>query len=275
MTIREIELHNFKTYEGTSKLEFAEEEGKNVVIISGKNGFGKTTFLMSLVWCMYGKNMQEVDEIYKKEIHENGGYNAYISNALNRNARANGETTFSVSLTFTNIQIPEILCRNLKITRSFNTKTKSDEDIEILVDGFENELAKDIGPEMFIRDFLMPIEIAKFFFFDAEKIVNLAEVTTSEQRRNLSSAYSEVLGIKKYEDLKKEMVDIQLKLRQESANATERAELLELEALVRGIDLKLVENQQKIKDFDEHKSVLQKEIGYSKQTNQRRKSYIG
>jgi DNA sulfur modification protein DndD len=35
--------------------------------------------------------------------------------------------------------------------------------------------------------------------------VSLAEVNTAEQRKNLSRAYSEVLGIKKYEDIKNEL----------------------------------------------------------------------
>ncbi|MCH5310670.1 MAG: hypothetical protein J1E57_01700 [Prevotella sp.] len=51
--------------------------------------------------------------------------------------------------------------------------------------------------EMFICDYILPIEIAKFFFFDAKKIVSFAQVNTQEQRRELSQAYSQVLGIQK------------------------------------------------------------------------------
>ena len=38
---------------------------------------------MSLVWCLYGKNMGKVDELYRKEIDEKGGYSKYIGNSLN------------------------------------------------------------------------------------------------------------------------------------------------------------------------------------------------
>ena len=74
--------------------------------------------------------------------------------------------------------------------------------VEILIDGQINELTKEVGSELFIHDFILPKEIAKFFFFDAEKIVELAEVKSIDDKRKLSKAYSEVLGIKKYEDLK-------------------------------------------------------------------------
>ena len=63
-------------------------------------------------------------------------------------------------------------------------------------------MTKEVGYEVFINDFVLPREIAKFFFFDAEKVVTLAEAKSVSELRSLSKAYSEVLGIKKYEDLK-------------------------------------------------------------------------
>ena len=70
MTIREIELNNFRIYKGKNKIELFPNGNRNLIIVSGNNGFGKTTFLMSLVWCLYGKNMGKVDELYRKEIDE-------------------------------------------------------------------------------------------------------------------------------------------------------------------------------------------------------------
>lgn len=65
-----------------------------------------------------------------------------------------------------------------------------------MIDGQVNELAKEVGYDIFINDFVLSKDIAKFFFFDAEKIVNLAEVKSIDEKRRLSIAYSEVLGIK-------------------------------------------------------------------------------
>src|SRR5690606_2252587 len=93
-----------------------------------------------------------------------------------------------------------------------------------------NELASEIGPDRFIRDFIMPIEIAKFFFFDAEKIVSLAESESAEQQRKLSEAYSEVLGIKKYQDLKENLVQARLSLRAESANEADKKRLIDIKS---------------------------------------------
>lgn len=259
MTIKEIELYNFRIYKGLNKIDLTGDGDKNIFIISGRNGFGKTTFLMSMVWCLFGKNMQEVDDLYKKEIADQGGYSRYIVNSLNRLAQAEGDFNFYVSITFTGVNIPEVPCNEIVVKRTYNTKTSVSDEVEVLIDGYPSELAKEVGQEIFIREFIMPIEIAKFFFFDAEKIVSLAEVNTVEQRRNLSRAYSEVLGIKKYEDIKKELESLQLKLRQESASAKEKAELKELEKEVEVCELKIEENSKTISELKEKRDEKKKE----------------
>lgn len=241
MTIREIELDNFRIYKGKNRIELFPDGNKNLIIVSGNNGFGKTTFLMSLVWCLYGKNMGKVDELYRKEIDEKGGYSKYIGNSLNFAAQKEGETRFSVSVTFTDVEIPDTPCTEIAIVRSYDSATNYDDELEILIDGRKNDLftgsKEEITKEeeIFIRDYILPIEIAKFFFFDAEKIVSFAQINTPEQRRDLSLAYSQVLGIQKYEDLKNELVRIQDDYRKASAKPQEKREF---NALIADIDFK-------------------------------------
>ncbi len=259
MIIKEVELNNFRIYKGPNVIDLSLDENKNIFIISGRNGFGKTTFLMSLVWCLYGRQMQDVDDIYKKEIEDQGGYSKYIANSLNRLANSEGEFNFHVSLKFTDVNIPEVPCKEIVIRRSYNIKTSSSEEVEVLIDGYPSEVSKEVGQEIFIREFIMPIEIAKFFFFDAEKIVSLAEVNTPEQKRRLSRAYSEVLGIKKYEDLKGELEGLQLKLRQDSATGNEKSQLRILEAEVENSVDKIKDNEKCISELREKRSEKNKE----------------
>jgi DNA sulfur modification protein DndD len=259
MIIKEIELNNYRIYKGENIIDLSTEGDKNLFIVSGRNGFGKTTFLMSMVWCLYGKNMQEVDDLYKKEIADQGGYSKYIVNSLNRLAKAEEDHNFHVSITFSDLNIPEVPCKEIVVKRSYNAKTSVADEVEVLIDGYTSELAKEVGPEIFIREFIMPIEIAKFFFFDAEKIVSLAEVNTAEQRRNLSRAYSEVLGIKKYEDIKNELENLQLKLRQESASAREKEELRRLESEVEICEIKIDANYKNISEQREKRNEKNKD----------------
>ena len=265
MFIKQIDLYNFRIYKGPNKISLETSEDRNIVVVSGKNGFGKTTFLMSLVWCLYGKQMEKVDELYEKEIKDKGNYTKYIAGSLNRKAFEEGETEFSVSITFAGVKIPDITCNEVKITRTYNTITSSADKVEVLIDGYTNELISDLskqnqqGEEIFIRDFILPIEIAKFFFFDAEKIVSLAEVNSNSQRRQLSKAYSEVLGIQKYEDLKANLEEKQDEYRRKSATPDEKKELNDLRSNIEKakIEIETLENQ--IDELKQEKNQKEKE----------------
>lgn len=233
MKINKIKFQNFRIYKGENEILFSPNPSKNISIIAGKNGFGKTTFLTSLIWVFYGKMMSEVEDKYKKDIKNAGGYEKFIKTLLNREVKtdyennANNNPVLSVEIELKDILIPSIPCKSVVIKRSYDLKTDS-EDLKIFIDGLENELTKEVGFEVFINDFILPREIAKFFFFDAEKIVSLAEAKTKSELKNLSKAYSEVLGIKKYEDLKKNLETLLTKLRRSGASPFQQTKLYEL-----------------------------------------------
>ena len=250
MIIKEIEFNNFRIYKGKNRICLTPEDGKNIIVVSGNNGFGKTTFLMALVWCLYGKQMEKVDELYKREIGEKGGYSRYIGNSLNYQAEKDGETRFSVSITFSDVVIPDTACTEITITRSYDNATGVDEELDIFIDGRSNDLfvgskeEKLKEEEIFIRDYILPIEIAKFFFFDAEKIVSFAQINTPEQRHELSRAYSQVLGIQKYDDLKNELERIQDDYRKDSAKPEDRVAF-------NGLLSSIKNDEDEIKDIEE------------------------
>jgi len=238
MLIDQVILNNYRVYHGLNTVLFDYDHEKNITIISGNNGYGKTSFLTSLIWCLYGKLMADVDDKYKKEIFESGGYLKYCEKSLNRNhlhtagkEEVKSGLFFSVSIVLSNIFIPAIPCDRIQITRKHHIKT-GQETLDVLLDHRVNELTKELGPEIFINDFILPREIAKFFFFDAEKIVSLAEMRSVEEKRQLSRAYSEVLGIKKYEDLKNNLEKIRLKLRKNTELEKDRNKLAELDTAI-------------------------------------------
>ena len=55
MLLESITLENFRQFRHES-IDFAQgDNGKNVTIIIGENGTGKTTFAQAFFWCMYGE----------------------------------------------------------------------------------------------------------------------------------------------------------------------------------------------------------------------------
>src|SRR5690554_4518259 len=261
MRINKIVLKNFRGY-GNSEVVFTKNDKKNVSIIAGKNGFGKTTFLTSLIWVMYGSLMRQVEDKYKRDIQNLGGYENYLKDSVNHsvvNKFESGEikdAKMSVELELADVLIPSIPCKKVIIKRSFSYKTNK-ESLSILIDDQEHELTKEVGYDIFINDFILPREIAKFFFFDAEKIVSLAEAKTKNELRSLSRAYSEVLGIKKYEDLKYNLNTLLTKLKREGVTGVNKEKLD-----------KLVEKDDELRKLIELNESKQQEIEQGVENNQ-------
>ena len=69
MRIEKIKLYNYRLYKGLNQIVFPKDEKKNIYVIYGENGFGKTTLLQSLMWCLYGRMIIEVDDLSKTEIN--------------------------------------------------------------------------------------------------------------------------------------------------------------------------------------------------------------
>ena len=251
MIIKSITLGNYRLYEGKNIIKFRQDDDKPIFLISGENGFGKTTFLHSLIWCLYGRLITEVEAEVRKDI-ANSGYNSFLRNNLNNNVKAKLDaldeskkdaikrrgyssdnedlkrlTTYYVAIEFEDVVIPSLPCTSLKVIRSYDMVTEK-ENVDILIDGVKNELTATIGSEVFINDFILNKDIARFFFFDSEQIVALAETNTTTEKRRLCSAYNEVLGVRKYEDLKKNLENVRLRFRKKSSDVASREKLVSM-----------------------------------------------
>lgn len=293
MFIDHIILNNFRVYYGVNQLHLSREKNHHITIVAGNNGFGKTSFLTGLVWGLYGKLMADVDPRYRQEIYDSGGYKRYCDKLMNRLAIAESNESqpnlfdqnritafsgwtnfesgnqerdaFSVTLKFSSLLIPSVPCEQVEIKRTYYPK-KQQEKVEILIDGKPNELTKGVGPEIFINDFILPKEIAKFFFFDAEKIVSLSEIKSADEKRYLSQAYAEVLGIKKYTNLRSNLENVRIRLRDKAAGQSDRNKLAKLQNQLLQND-KLV-NLYKDEISERSEGLIQKRIAADKYQEQ-------
>lgn len=282
MIIKSITLNNYRLYEGNNTIVFNNQDDKNICLISGENGFGKTTFLHSLIWCLYGRLMTEVEAEVRKDI-TNNGYNSFLRGNLNNNARTRFETmsendkeqikrrgytpenehlksmtTYFVAIDFADVVIPSLPCTSLKVIRSYDMVTEK-ESVDILIDGIKNELTAEIGSEVFINDFILNKDIARFFFFDSEQIVALAETNTSAERKRLCSAYNEVLGVRKYEELKRNLENVRLRFRKKSSDVESRERLLALLERQSNIENEIEYVKQRTSDYEKELASLRSE----------------
>ena len=90
MIISKIILNNYRLYQGVNEIEFKVKKGKNIYLVSGENGFGKTTFLHSLIWCLYGRLITEVETEVRKDIVKTG-YKEFLKGNFNHDVRGKFE----------------------------------------------------------------------------------------------------------------------------------------------------------------------------------------
>lgn len=194
MIIKKIRLENYGLYQGIQEFDLATEEDKNIILIGGKNGNGKTTFFEAIQLGLYGprifnkKSKTKYDNFLLSKIHHNPLLN-------NQPKQASIEINFEYS------SLGEVY--NYNIRRTWEKVKKNIK--ETLTIKKNNKLLNDIDSEEwqdFIND-LIPYGLVKLFFFDGEKIQNLAE--EMNDNNELSNSFKSLLGLDLIDKLKKDL----------------------------------------------------------------------
>lgn len=184
MIIKELVLHNFGVYAATNRFEFHGK--KPVVLIGGMNGRGKTTFLEAVLLSLYGSN----SFAYKESKYKSFGQ--YLKSFVNV---SDGTLETYVDLEFS---MDDEMYR---IHREWSgAKQRVSEKIRVYKDGEYNQFLTD-NWTMFIEN-ILPSGLSNFFFFDGEKIAELAVEKTSAQ---MKSSIKTLLGISVLDVLKDDL----------------------------------------------------------------------
>ena len=177
MIIKRLRLHNFGVYAGENEFSFSNQ--KPIILVGGMNGRGKTTFLEAVLIALYGSNSFAYTESKKRS------YSQYLKSFINKNAE---DKECSIELEF---EINSGSKENYIIKRSWNgNEKKVEEVISVYKDGIENEFLTQNWP-MFVEN-ILPSALSSFFFFDGEKIAEMAVDSTNNQLKN---AIRSMLGI--------------------------------------------------------------------------------
>lgn len=179
MWISRLELINFKSYQH-QVFEFpAPNQGKNVILIGGMNGYGKTTILEALYLGLYGKD--SIIHLARAGIKGEVGYPIFLERALHGHALKTKRDTMSVTVQF-NTNDHE----GFQVTRKWFFSPKGDwKDEEILIydirDGIRAQTRNADQIEEILDQYFVPAHLAPFFFFDGEEVKRLADHNRVEQ----------------------------------------------------------------------------------------------
>lgn len=177
MIITKLTFHNFGVYAGNNVFEF--ESSKPVALIGGMNGRGKTTFLEGVLLALYGANSFAYSE------SKYSSYGQYLKAFVNT---ADGSLETYVELEF---KLENETDERYLIRRSwFGNVQRTRETIQVKKDGQDNTFLTD-NWAMFIEN-ILPSGLSSFFFFDGEKIAELAVENTNAQ---IKESIKTLLGI--------------------------------------------------------------------------------
>lgn len=213
MIIRRLTLHNFGIYAGTNTFEF--ENQKPVILIGGLNGRGKTTFLEAVLLALYGSNSFAYEESKKST------YGLYLRSLINQSDQTL-ETYISMEFSMDSGESSG----EYEVKRSWNGKNQRiREEMEVRKNGMADEfLTANWG--MFIEN-VLPSALSGFFFFDGEKIAELAvEKTNNKVKKSIKA----LLGIQVLDLLEKDLGKL---LRREEKNTEDQQDLEQILELKR------------------------------------------
>ncbi len=233
MEINNITFENFRPFYGRVNVDLTINSDKNVVLIGGKNGHGKTNFLLGVVWCLYGELISKVDDSFKLEIGNNIA--KFLNSILNRNKKSEGGKDFSVEVVFSNVLYGDDAQKStIKIKRSYDVETQIE---SLSIDSDNDELliaaSTEYEKQNFINDYLVPIEIARFVFFDAEKISQIADLTTERQAKLMNQIFGNMLGLNIYQNLLYEIESYIKTLKKESSTDETKTEIISFENAIK------------------------------------------
>lgn len=190
MKFRKLTIENYKSFQFATEILFpVGEDGRSIFLIGGMNGAGKTSIMEAVTYCLYGG---KADDIFRN---------------INRREKAKGNANVAFEIV---IEMDD--GSKLIVKRSWTAGTASEpkprdlsERLVVVRDGKRVSVQNQEIWQDFIRAAIPP-GITQFFFFDGEKIQEIAADDHSEVR--LKSSLEAALGIQYINRLASDIVYI-------------------------------------------------------------------
>ena len=184
MLLQSIKLENFRQFRNES-IDFADgNNGKNVTIIIGENGTGKTTFAQAFFWCLYGET----------EFSDKNMLNKVVASEL----RPGQEAKVHVVLKLKHGDVDYTLIREQIYRKDSSNRIKPDNtvfDIAKKDASGNTSYIKKSACESEVKG-ILPKELSRYFFFDGERIEKMSkDISNGKKAADFADAVKGLLGL--------------------------------------------------------------------------------
>lgn len=180
MIIKKITMSNFRQYIN-SEVEFSSDPDKNITLVMGDNGTGKTTLAQAFLWCLYADTDFEIKEVINRKVRDKlppgGRASASVKLLVNYN-----DTDYTIERTqiFTKVQTKVNADKpELKIYY------KKDGNLTYMTDTEKHMLIKH----------MLPQQLSRFFFFDGERIRVMSDEINHGKSKEFKDAVTGLVGL--------------------------------------------------------------------------------
>lgn len=192
MLLKKLTLKDFKQFYGKQEIVFATDNKKNVTVIYGANGRGKTSLYRALMFCLYG------DKTLAQDPSESAD-NLRLVNKRAVEESGKNEVTAFVEIEFEHRGNKFVLHRSILAISGTDDNQEEQLGVAYLEEttsrgNTEKETSIDKIDE--IINSVLDKRIKEYFLFDGEKMENLTRISR-EQKRQIQEGIKNLLNIDK------------------------------------------------------------------------------
>ena len=239
MKIEKVILQNIGVYVNRNTFDLQAEQP--IVLIGGMNGRGKTTFLDAILFALYGQ----------RAIIDSKNLESYLRKISNVTGN---DTQCFIEMQFTTQEQDKL--SSYCIRREWDLrKTSLKMQTCVWREGTEDKTLSE-NWDLFVEE-ILPRAIASFFFFDGEKI---SELAASESDAYIRSSIVSLLGIDVIEQLLEDLKVISNSMQRSVSKGHYKEELESLEAQLRELEEQIQEKQKRAEDEQKEIRLLEDKI---------------
>ncbi|MFB4285069.1 DNA sulfur modification protein DndD [Nonomuraea sp. MTCD27] len=199
MHLHKLTLHDFGLYRGKHSLDLRVKSKHPIVLIGGLNGCGKTTLLDAIQLVLYGPRA-------RCSGREHRSYDAYLRESINRASDPARGARLELEFSITVEGHPRIY----QVVRTWSVNGKQlRESLDVAIDG-QHSYSISEGWAEHVEE-ILPLEVASLFFFDGEKVEQLAD--PSRAADVIEAAVHSLLGVRAVEQLRTDLLALQRRQR--------------------------------------------------------------
>lgn len=183
MLIKTITVENFLPFQGKQHIKFSTDKDRNVTLIMGNNGAGKTSLAQAFEWCLYGKAPKDTVQVINAFVRDRIAPGAYRYASVEIEIEKD-EKIYSVS-------------RRQKYARKENGSLEKPAQHEFAIfykeDGETRQVAA--GDRGSTINRLLSNELSHYFFFDGEHVKNMRKEIEQGKSSDFADAVKTILGL--------------------------------------------------------------------------------